>query len=148
MFARRACTVTARQYGEVVLPDASIRAESRYPAAGGATKLSRCKEGMAWFLPSGYKLSELYECRGTKLIGSRLQVKVHRILLRAPARSRYKLLQICQGSRSNSKNHDKQLTHIVRVMGSCYLFVNKLFSVYDSDWIFSFLIVFVGCLGD
>ena len=50
-----AFVLTARQYGEVVLPDASIRAESRYPAAGGATKLSRCKEGMAHFLPSVYK---------------------------------------------------------------------------------------------
>ena len=32
---------------------------------------SRCKEGMAWFLPSGYGFSDLYECRGTMLIGSR-----------------------------------------------------------------------------
>jgi len=36
-----------------------------------ARKLSRCKEGMAWFLPSGYKFCGLYECRGTRLIGSR-----------------------------------------------------------------------------
>ena len=25
------------------------------PRASGARKLSRCKEGTAWFLPSGYK---------------------------------------------------------------------------------------------
>ena len=31
------------------------------------------------FLQSGYKLSELHECRGTRLIGGRLQVKVHNV---------------------------------------------------------------------
>jgi hypothetical protein len=44
-------TITARQYGEVVLPDAA----SGHDPDTLATKLSRCKEGMAWFLPSGYK---------------------------------------------------------------------------------------------
>jgi hypothetical protein len=38
--------LTARQYGEVVLPDAST---GQGPGTL-ATKLSRCKEGMAWFL--------------------------------------------------------------------------------------------------
>jgi len=43
--------LTARQYGEVVLPD-----ESTGQSPGTlARKLSRCKEGMAHFLPSGYK---------------------------------------------------------------------------------------------
>jgi len=42
-FLRRACTVTARQYGEVVLPDAST---GQGPGTLAA-KLSRCKEGMA-----------------------------------------------------------------------------------------------------
>ena len=45
------CTITARQYGEVVLPDAAS-------GQGSGTlfrKLSRCKEGMAHFLPSWYK---------------------------------------------------------------------------------------------
>jgi len=59
--------ITARQYGEVVLPDA---ASGQGPGTL-ARKLSRCKEGMAWFLPSGYKFYELYECRGTRLIGNR-----------------------------------------------------------------------------
>jgi hypothetical protein len=47
------CTlhITARQYGEVVLPD-----ESTGQGPGTlASKLSRCEEGMAHFLPSGYK---------------------------------------------------------------------------------------------
>ena len=45
-------STTARQYGEVVLPDDST---GQGPGTL-ATKLSRCKEGMAHFLPSGYKL--------------------------------------------------------------------------------------------
>ena len=44
-------TLTARQYGEVVLPDA---ASGQGPGTL-ARKLSRCKEGMAHFLPSRYK---------------------------------------------------------------------------------------------
>ena len=40
------CPVTARQYGEVVLPDAA----SGHDPDSLARKLSRCKEGMAWFL--------------------------------------------------------------------------------------------------
>jgi len=43
--------LTARQYGEVVLPDDST---GQSPGTL-AKKLSRCKEGMAHFLPSGYK---------------------------------------------------------------------------------------------
>ena len=43
--------LTARQYGEVVLPDAA----SDHDPDTLARKLSRCKEGMACFLPSGYK---------------------------------------------------------------------------------------------
>ena len=41
-----AFVLTARQYGEVVLPDAA----SGHDPDTLATKLSRCKEGMAWFL--------------------------------------------------------------------------------------------------
>ena len=57
--------LTARQYGEVVLPDEASGHRSLYPAGGGASELSRCEEGMAHFLPSGYKLSGVYECRVT-----------------------------------------------------------------------------------
>ena len=52
VFTRRACLVTARQYGEVVLPD---EASGQSPGTL-ARKLSRCKEGMAHFLPSWYKI--------------------------------------------------------------------------------------------
>jgi hypothetical protein len=47
-----ALRTTARQYGEVVLPDAA----SGQGTGTLDTKLSRCKEGMAHFLPSGYKV--------------------------------------------------------------------------------------------
>ena len=43
--------LTARQYGEVVLPDDST---GQGPGTL-ARKLSRCKEGMAHFLPSRYR---------------------------------------------------------------------------------------------
>jgi len=49
-----------------VLPDA---ASGQGPGTL-ARKLSRCKEGMAHFLPSRYKFCELYVCRGTMLIGA------------------------------------------------------------------------------
>jgi hypothetical protein len=45
--------ITARQYGEVVLPDDST---GQSPGTL-AKKLSRCKEGMAHFLPSWYKFN-------------------------------------------------------------------------------------------
>ena len=45
-FPNAAFLLTARQYGEVVLPHAA----SGHGPDSLATKLSRCKEGMAWFL--------------------------------------------------------------------------------------------------
>ena len=55
--------LTARQYGEVVLPD-----ESTGQGPGSlAGKLSRCKEGMAHFLHPGTEFYSLYELRGTEL---------------------------------------------------------------------------------
>ena len=47
-----AFVLTARQYGEVVLPDAV----SGQSPGTLAAKLSRCKEGTAQFLPSRYKV--------------------------------------------------------------------------------------------
>jgi hypothetical protein len=46
------CAITARQYGEVVLHDASTGQDS----VALAGKLSRCKEGLAHILPYVYKL--------------------------------------------------------------------------------------------
>jgi hypothetical protein len=56
-----------------------------------AEKLSRCKEGMAHFLPSRYKLRELYECRGTSLIGAANLSPVTNLVAGTGAVSRYKL---------------------------------------------------------
>jgi len=49
-------TITARQYGEVVLPDEASGQGPGTPSRvlGRARKLSRCKEGTAQFLPSWY----------------------------------------------------------------------------------------------
>jgi len=61
------------------------------PRVLGAKKLSRCKEGMAHFLPSGYKFCELYECRGTILIRA-MKLSRYRIFVAGTgAVSRYKL---------------------------------------------------------
>jgi hypothetical protein len=43
------------------------------------------------------------------------------IFLTPLARSRYKLLQICQGSRSKSKNRDELMNYTVRVSVSLCL---------------------------
>ena len=79
--------LTARQYGEVVLPDAS----TGHILFSLARKLSRCKEGMAHFLPSGTNFIEHYECRGTKLIGAANLSPVTKLVVGTGAVSRYKL---------------------------------------------------------
>jgi hypothetical protein len=68
-----------------------------------ARKLSRCKparlddvsrsggEGMAHFLPSGYKFYEHYACRGTMLIGATRLSPVTKLVAGTGAVSRYKL---------------------------------------------------------
>ena len=56
-----------------------------------ARKLSRCKEGMAHFLPSRYKFCELYACRGTSLIGDANFSPVTKLIAGTGAVSRYKL---------------------------------------------------------
>ena len=51
-FSRRACPVTARQYGEVVLPDAFRPRIESFNSEKICLKPG--KEGMAHFLPSRY----------------------------------------------------------------------------------------------
>ena len=122
----------------------SIRAQSRYfsreavPVPGG---YGTC------FCRHGTNFNEHYECRGTSLIGATSLSPVTKFLAGTGAVSQYKLsrsqksvteqdfilgvdarvrvqepLHICLGSRSKSKNRDKQLTHIVRVSGCFYFF--------------------------
>jgi len=52
------------------------------------------------FCCPGTRLAEVYTCRGTKLKDGSVFIVVYRALKRALARSRYKLLQICQEGRS------------------------------------------------
>ena len=61
------------------------------PRASGADKLSRCKEGMAHFLPSRYKFFEHYACRGTRMIGAAKLSPVPKLVEGTGAVSRYKL---------------------------------------------------------
>ena len=105
--------LTARQYGEVVLPDAST---GKGPDTL-ATKLSRCKEGMAHFLPSRHRV--LLPLRASRY-------RVIKELVNYPGAVKFiegsgvvwvcHVLLSCLGSRSRSKKCDKQLTHIVRVI--------------------------------
>jgi hypothetical protein len=128
--------ITAWQYGEVVLPDA---ASGQSPGTL-ARKLSRCKEGMAHFLPSGYKFYLALRVSRYKFDRSREFIAGYKVSgehwrsvavqfvskpeicpgagvkLRADASVRVQQpLQICLKGRSKSKKCDKQLTHIVRV---------------------------------
>ena len=144
--------LTARQYGEVVLPDAST---GQSPGTLTA-KLSRCKEGMAWFLPSWYKFyyvlarsrykyGRSYEfIPGYKFGGGHwrsvaVQIVSKAIIyqgagfnLRVDARVRVEEpLQICQECRNKGKNHDKQLTHIVRVRQSFYFIKSVTFNLFN-----------------
>jgi hypothetical protein len=67
------------------------------------------------FCSPGTKLVAHYACRGTELIANHIfipEYKFYALLWRGPGLSP---LRICLGSRSKSKNRDKQLTHIVRV---------------------------------
>ena len=70
-----------------MLPDAST---GQSPGTL-ARKFSRCQEGMAHFLPSRCKLDELYECRGTRLIGAANLSPVTKLVAGTGAVSRYKL---------------------------------------------------------
>src|SRR4030042_1097585 len=79
----------------------------------------------AWriFCRPGTKLVELYECRGTRFIANRLQVKVYKVLLKALARSRYRHYKSVLGVGVNCKKCDKQMT----------------FSTYDKSIVFGTL---------
>jgi len=89
-------SLTARQYGEVVLPDAST---GQGPGSL-AEKLSRCKPaclrsqaGRVWrtFCRPGTKFYEHYACRGTSLIGAEKLSRYRMFVAGTCAVSRYKL---------------------------------------------------------
>ena len=94
------------------------RAESRYPAPAGPESCHGARRVWRTFCRHGTKFYEHNACRGTNLIEARKLSRYIEIKLRAMARVRVHLpLRICLGCRSKSKNRDKQLTFIVRVMG-------------------------------
>ena len=79
--------LTARQYGEVVLPESST---GQGPGTL-ARKLSRCKEGMAHFLPSCTNFIACWRDRGTSVIGAANLSPVTKLVAGTGAVSRYKL---------------------------------------------------------
>jgi hypothetical protein len=137
-----ALAITARQYGEVVLPDAASGQNPDSPRQRGhETVTVQGGYGVLFAVMAQILLNagaiavqfgseprtyprlqncwrSLAQCRDTICLEARnlsryIEIKlgvVARIWLQEP-------LQICLGSRSKSKKHDKQLTHIVRVSG-------------------------------
>ena len=104
--------LTARQYGEVVLPDA---APVRRPGTL-AEKLSRCKEGMAHFLPSRYRVLWLIRASRYRVVKELVNYPdAVKFVMGSGAVRVCQAVLSCLDSRSKSKKCDKQLTHIVRV---------------------------------
>ena len=126
-----------------MLPDAST---GQSPGTL-ARKLSRCKEGMAHFLPSWYNFYRSLRVSRYKVDRSREFIPGYKVdsghwcsvavqtisepefchgagfKLRADARVRMQRpLRICLRCRSKRKKCDKQLTFIVRVSNSDFLF--------------------------
>jgi len=87
---------TVRQYGEVVLPDpapteASGASTGQSPVSL-ATKLSRCKEGMARvFAVQVQILPKCWRDRGTSLIGAANLSPVTKLVANTGVASRYNL---------------------------------------------------------
>jgi hypothetical protein len=86
------------------------------PRGSGARKLSRCKEGMARFLPSGYKVLWALRVSRYKAFGEQVASQGILSFKRAKAQSRYKVIGPVIRSRSKGKNRDKQMHFIVRVI--------------------------------
>jgi len=87
---RHALCLTARQYGEVVLVW-ECRLWTQIFHRGRVTLHSRNEQTMAHFLPSRYKFYELYECRGTRLIGAANLSPATNLVAGTGAVSRYNL---------------------------------------------------------
>jgi len=83
--------ITARQYGEVVLPDASIRQLSWYPASAGPRNCPGARRVWRTFCRPGTNFIEHYACRGTSLIGAGKLSRYRMIVRSTCAVSRYKL---------------------------------------------------------
>ena len=115
------CKLTARQYGEVVLPDASTGQSPGTPRQRSQKTVTvQGGYGMCFCSP-GTKLAEHYECRGTSYLTNGELSRYCYFVNSCGAVRICQALRFCLGGRSKSKNRDKQLTHIVRVMRSIFL---------------------------
>ena len=90
-----------------------------------ARKLSRCKEGIAHFLPSRYRT--FWPLRVSRYRVVKVFVNYQGAVKLIAGSGAFRVCQAvlsCLGSRSKSKKCDKQLTHIDRVSFSGILFYN------------------------
>jgi hypothetical protein len=84
-------TITARQYGEVVLPDAASGQSPGTPPQAGPQSCHGARRVWRTFCRPGTNFIEHYECRGTSLIGAG-KLSPCRIFVRSTsAVSRYNL---------------------------------------------------------
>ena len=72
------------------------------------------------FCSPGTKLAEHYECRGTSYLTNGELSRYCYFVNSCGAVRICQALRFCLTARSKSKNRDKQLTHIVRVMRSIF----------------------------
>ncbi len=89
-FTRRACPITARQYGEVVLPDAS-RPEGSIPESGYIVSEAGKGGYGTCFCRPGTKFIRLWRDPGTSLNGAANLSPVTKFIGGTGAVSRYKL---------------------------------------------------------
>jgi len=83
------------------------------------------------FCSPGTNLAEHYECRGTSYLTNGELSRYCYFVNSCGAVRICQALRFCLGGRSNSKNRDKQLTHIVRVMRSIFFNPNILSTSRD-----------------
>lgn len=80
---------------------------------------------MAWFLQVRYKISEVYECRGTRFIASRFQVKLYKVLSGAGERSAYNLTRYLSRCREQNAKTMTSLFFLLSVLAKV-LFIKGL----------------------
>jgi hypothetical protein len=83
--------LTARQYGEVVLPDAASGQGPGTPPEAGPESCHGARRVRRSFCRPGTKFVEHYACRGTSLIGAANLSPVTELVAGSGAVSRYKV---------------------------------------------------------
>jgi len=84
------CTLTARQYGEVVLPDAASGQSPGTPPEAGPELCHGARRVWRTFCRPGTSFVEHYVCRGTSLIGAANLSPATELVAGTGAVSRYK----------------------------------------------------------